>query len=77
MRHRFRDDYGRWGMDLIDAGDRRPGQNRVGSEAAIGLDYLRIVAAARTAIQAGNCSVDNPPARPRNPCGTPPAPPPG
>ena len=41
-------------MDLIDAGERRAGQDRVGGEAAVGLDGLRIVAAAQPAIEAGD-----------------------
>ena len=43
-----RDDYCRSRMDLVNAGDRCAGQNCVSGHSAIGLDQLRIVAAAKS-----------------------------
>ena len=69
--HGSRDDHRGRRMDLVDAGQRRAGQDRVGGEAAVGLDSCRIVAAAQPAIEAGDRPVETPPPRPKKPCGTP------
>ena len=54
MCHRLPDYYRRWRMDLVDAGKRRAGSNRVDREAAVSFDGLWIIAAAEAAIESRN-----------------------
>ena len=57
---RFANDNCPWGMHLVHAGERRPGDDRAGGEAAVSFDRFRIVAASQPAVQPRNRSCRNP-----------------
>ena len=59
MRNGLADDDRLGRMDLVDAGQRRAREDRVGGDAAVGLDRFGIVAAAKPAIEPHNITHGN------------------